>query len=115
MPLIDLIVSLGTIAGAHGVGRVETSHGACEAPAAVVLHQAHRALQARTTDPETDEFARSVSRRYADLVAHGGWFLPLREALDGFVDRVQRPVTGVVSLKLLKTVSTIVESRPIQR
>jgi argininosuccinate synthase len=112
MPLIDLIISLGTIAGAHGVGRVDTRDGACEAPAAVVLHQAHRALQIRTIDPETDQFARSVSRRYADLVARGAWFLPLRDALDAFVDRVQRPVTGVVTLKLLKTVSTVVDRRP---
>jgi argininosuccinate synthase len=115
MPLIDLIVSLGTIAGAHGVGRVETPRGACEAPAAVVLHQAHRALQARTLDPETDAFARSVSRRYADLAARGGWFLPLRDALDAFVDRVQRPVTGVVTLKLLRTVCTVVDRRPDKR
>ena len=112
MPLVDLIISLGTIAGAHGVGRVETAGGACEAPAAVVLHQAHRALQARSTSPETDDFARRVSRRYADLVGQGGWFLPLREALDAFVDRVQRPVTGVVTLKLFKTVCTIVDRRP---
>ena len=75
----------------------------------------HRALQARTTALETDEFARTVSRRYADLVAHGGWFLPLREALDAFVDSAQRPVTGVVTLELLKTVCTIVERRPIRQ
>jgi argininosuccinate synthase len=100
MPLSDLMVSLGTIA---------------EAPAAVVLHQAHHALQARTTDVETDRVARGVSRRYAELVAHGGWFLPLRAALDGFVDVVQRPVTGVVTLQLLKTTCTLVENRPLQR
>ena len=113
MPLSELIVSLGLIAGAHGVGRIETAHGACEAPAAVVLHHAHQALQARTADLETDRFAHTVSRRYAELIAHGGWFLPLREALDAFVDLAQRPVTGVVTVKLLKTACTIVEHRPV--
>jgi argininosuccinate synthase len=115
MSLSDLIVTMGTIAGAHGVGRIETAHGACEAPAAVVLHQAHQALQARTADIETDRFAHQVSRRYAELVAHGGWFLPLREALDAFVDVVQRPVTGVVTLKLLKTSCTLVDNWPLPR
>jgi argininosuccinate synthase len=113
MSLIDLILSLGTIAATHGVGRVETPHRACEAPAAVVLHQAHRALQARSTDSDTDEFARTVSRRYADLVARGGWFLPLREGLDAFVDRIQRPVSGVITLKLLRTTCAIVDRRPL--
>ncbi len=46
MTLTELIESVTTIAGNHGVGRV--THGAsgiaCEAPAAVVLHAAHAAL-----------------------------------------------------------------------
>src|SRR5262245_47136997 len=40
MPLLDLIQSLGTIAGAHGVGRFRGAYGWVEAPAAVVLHEA---------------------------------------------------------------------------
>jgi argininosuccinate synthase len=46
MTLTELIESVTTIAGNHGVGRV--THGAsgtaCEAPAAVILHAAHAAL-----------------------------------------------------------------------
>ncbi len=46
MTLTELIESVTTIAGNHGVGRVthEASGAACEAPAAVVLHAAHAAL-----------------------------------------------------------------------
>jgi argininosuccinate synthase len=48
MTLTELIESVTTIAGNHGVGRVthEASGTACEAPAAVVLHAAHAALDA---------------------------------------------------------------------
>jgi argininosuccinate synthase len=48
MTLTELIESVTTIAGHHGVGRMthEPSGAACEAPAAVVLHAAHAALGA---------------------------------------------------------------------
>jgi argininosuccinate synthase len=48
MTLTELIESVTTIAGNHGVGRVmhEASGTACEAPAAVVLHAAQAALGA---------------------------------------------------------------------
>jgi argininosuccinate synthase len=110
MPLLDLVSSLTTIAGAHGVGRIDTIRPRVgvmcrvvhEAPAAVVLHAAHHDLQTMVSTEALDRFARTVSLEYADLVARGRWFSPLREALDAFVDRVQERVTGVVRLKLFK-------------
>jgi argininosuccinate synthase len=111
MPLLDLIGSLGTIAGAHGVGRIDMlenrlvgikSREIYEAPAAVVLHAAHKELQKMVTTKDVDRFSRMVSLQYADLIYNGLWFTPLREALDAFVDRVQERVTGAVRLKLFK-------------
>ena len=110
MPLVDLIVSLTTIAGVHGVGRldlVETGPaGRCrkvyEAPAAVVLHAAHKELTKLAVSRDLERFARQVRINYADLVCHGLWFTPFREALDAFVGRVQERVTGEVRLKLFK-------------
>lgn len=111
MPLVDLIVSLRTIAGAHGVGRldlVETgpsgrrSRKVYEAPAAVVLHTAHRELTKLAASRDLDRFARQVRVHYADLLCHGLWYSPFREALDAFVDKVQERVTGEVRLKLFK-------------
>jgi argininosuccinate synthase len=111
MPILDLIGSLGTIAGAHGVGRIDMvenrlvgikSREIYEAPAAVVLHAAHKELQKLVTTRDLERFARTVSLQYADLVYNGLWFTPLREALDAFVEHVQERVTGVVRLKLLK-------------
>ncbi len=111
MPLVDLIASLGTIAGAHGVGRIDMvenrlvgikSREIYEAPSAVVLHAAHKELQKLVTTRDLDRLARFVSLQYADLVYNGLWFTPAREALDAFVEKVQERVTGAVRLKLFK-------------
>jgi argininosuccinate synthase len=110
MPLVDLVESLGTIAGTHGVGRVDipetrlgiTSREVYEAPAAVVLHTAHKELQRLVTTKDAERFSTVVSVQYADLVYNGLWFTPLREALDAFVSKVQTRVTGVIRLKLFK-------------
>jgi len=111
MPLLDLIASLGTIAGAHGVGRIDMvenrlvgikSREIYEAPAATLLHVAHRELQKLVSSRDLDRVARLVSDYYADLIYNGLWFTPLREALDAFVEKVQERVTGVVRLKLFK-------------
>jgi argininosuccinate synthase len=111
MPLVELIASLGTIAGAHGVGRIDMvenrlvgikSREIYEAPAAVVLHMAHKELQRMVTTKDADRFSRSVSLQYADIVYNGLWFTPLREALDAYVAKVQERVSGVIRVKLFK-------------
>jgi argininosuccinate synthase len=111
MPLLDLIASLGIIAGAHGVGRIDMvenrlvgikSREIYEAPAAVVLHVAHRDLQKLVTTKDLDRLVRMVSLQYADIVYSGLWFTVAREALDAFVEKVQERVTGSVRLKLFK-------------
>ena len=69
MPLVELIASLATISGAHGVGRIDMvenrlvgikSREIYEAPAAVVLHMAHQELQRMVTTKDADRFSRSV-------------------------------------------------------
>ncbi len=111
MPLVDLIASLGTIAGAHGVGRIDMvenrlvgikSREIYEAPAAVVLHAAHKELQKLVTTKDLERLSRFISQQYADLIYNGLWFTPTREALDAFVENVQERVTGVVRMKLFK-------------
>jgi len=111
MPLVELIASLGTIAGAHGVGRIDMVENRLagirprqiyEAPAAVVLHMAHKELQRMVTTKDAARFSRAVSLQYADIVDNGLWFTPLREALDAYVAKVQELVSGVIRLKLFK-------------
>jgi argininosuccinate synthase len=117
MPLVELISSLETIAGAHGVGRVDMvenrlvgikSREIYEAPAAVVLHAAHRELESFVIPRDLERLARDLGRTYADLVYNGQWFTPMREAIDAFVQKVQERVTGTVRLKLFKGACTVV-------
>jgi argininosuccinate synthase len=113
MKLPDLVESLGTIVGAHGVGRIEGhSEGArrvaSESPAAVALHTAHAHLEKMAMQPDVHRLSEVVAREYVGMLDAGTWFTPLRDVLDAFVDKAQQPVTGVVRLKLFKGQFTIV-------
>jgi argininosuccinate synthase len=111
MPLTELIQSVGTIAGAHGVGRIDVvenrlvgikSRELYEAPAAVTLHAAHRELEGLVVTRDLHRLKHDLAVRYADLVYNGLWFTPTREAIDAFVASVQTRVTGTVRVKLFK-------------
>ena len=115
MSLVELIQSLETIAGAHGVGRVdmienrlppgakgEKSRELYEAPAAVVLHAAHRELQTFVTHRDLERLTSDLAVAYADLVYNGKWYSPMREAIDALVAKVQERVTGVIRVKLFR-------------
>ena len=106
-----MINSLEAIAGVHGIGRIDLvenrlvgikSREIYEAPAATVLHAAHRELEALVVPRELARLKAALARSYADLVYDGLWFSATRDALDAFVASVQRHVTGTVRLKLSK-------------
>jgi len=111
MPLVELIESVETIAGAHGVGRIDMVENAAsgaksreiyEAPAAVILHTAHSELEKLVIPRELERLSHDLGRAYADLAYNGRWFSPTREAIDAFVATIQPRVTGAVRLKLFK-------------
>jgi argininosuccinate synthase len=111
MPLVELIESIETIAGAHGVGRIDMVENAAsgvksreiyEAPAAVVLHTAHSELEKLVIPRELERLAHDLGRAYADLAYNGRWFSATREAIDAFMRTIQPRVTGAVRLKLFK-------------
>lgn len=108
---VDLIMTLNDIAGANGVGRLDLvenrlvgikSREIYEAPAATVLHFAHRELERLTLDKDTMHYKAKIAHDYADLIYNGLWFSPLRYALNAFVEETQKVVNGVVTLKLYK-------------
>ena len=120
MPLVELIGSLETIAGAHGVGRIDMvenrlvgikSREIYEAPAAVVLHAAHRELETLVIPKDLERIKSSLSSVYADLVYNGLWFTPTRSAVDALVADVQQRVTGRVRLRLFKGSCQVVGRR----
>ncbi len=108
---VKLIETLNKIVGAHGIGRVDIvenrlvgmkSRGVYEAPAATALYFAHRELEYLCLDRDTFHYKEQLGPKYAEMAYNGLWFVPLREALDAFVDKTQEPVTGSVKLKLYK-------------
>ena len=110
MPILDLIDSLGTIAAAHGVGRPK-SRDLRDAPAAPVLHAAHRALRLFAGSEDLHRLCAIISREYADLICRGFWFAPAREALDAFVNTVNERMTGIVRLRLFNGECEILDAR----
>jgi len=113
---VELFERLNTIAGRHGIGRVDMvenrlvgmkSRGVYETPAGTVLFRAHQALESICLDKYTMHYKDFVAVKYAELVYNGMWFTQLREALDAFVRVTQRNVSGTVRLKLFKGNSII--------
>jgi argininosuccinate synthase len=111
MSLIEMIESIETIAGAHGVGRIDMVENAAaggksreiyEAPAAVVLYAAQGEMMKLVVPRDLERLAHHLGRAYADLAYNGRWFSPTREAIDAFMRTMQPRITGAVRLKLFK-------------
>ncbi|TME86508.1 MAG: argininosuccinate synthase [Chloroflexi bacterium] len=108
---VFLVEELNRVGGLHGVGRIDMiedrfvgikSREIYEAPAAVILHTAHRALEDLVLDAEVGRFKTSVAAEYARLVYQGKWFTSHRRDLDAYVQSTQGSVSGMVRIKLHK-------------
>jgi argininosuccinate synthase len=78
-----------------------------EAPAAVILHQAHRALEELVLEGEGARFKRQVAQEYARLVYQGKWYSAHRNALDAYVASTQTVVEGTVRIALHRATSRV--------
>lgn len=105
----SVVESLGKVAGAQGVGRIDMiedrlvgikSREVYEAPAAIALIAAHSDLEALTLDRSVAREKRRLESTWSELVYEGLWFSPLRDAIDAFVTTTQSSVTGEVRLRL---------------
>ena len=120
---IDLISHLNTLAGAHGVGRVDhvenrlvgiKSREIYEAPAATVLLTTHQALETLTLTKDQARTKAKIVQEYADVVYNGLWFTHHREDLDAYVQSTQRYVTGDVRVRLHRGTCMVVGRRAPQ-
>ncbi|MFA5862525.1 MAG: argininosuccinate synthase [Candidatus Thermoplasmatota archaeon] len=102
---------LNDIAGAHGIGRIDhvenrlvgiKSREVYEAPAAVTLIAAKKALEALTLTRDVAHYKTQLEDKFAELAYDGLWFSPLRVAISAFLANVNQHVTGDVTLKLYK-------------
>jgi len=107
----EIIRSLNTIAGKHGIGRVDLvenrfvgmkSRGVYETPGGTILLHGHRQLETLTMDRDLMHLRDSLIPRYAELIYNGFWYAPEREALQALIDQSQQKVSGIVRLKLYK-------------
>jgi argininosuccinate synthase len=99
---VSLIRRANELAGSHGFGRLDMienrvvgikSREIYETPGLLLLIKAHQELESLTL---------------ADEVYQGLWYGPLKDALDGFIERTQRTVNGTVKVKLHKGNATVV-------
>jgi argininosuccinate synthase len=116
LPLAELVATLNAHAGAYGVGRIDMienrsvgikSRELYEAPAALVLVDAHRALEDLTLTKAELRTKKQLEETWTNLVYEGHWFSPLRSALDAFVDTTQDVVTGEVRVALRPGAATV--------
>ena len=114
---VALITKLNDLAGKHGIGRIDMlenrvvgikSREIYEAPALLVLIQAHRDLESLTLTGDVTQYKRGIEQSYGELIYRGLWYSPLKLALDGFIQQTQERVTGEVRIKLFKGNAVIV-------
>ncbi|WP_075982562.1 argininosuccinate synthase [Bacillus massilinigeriensis] len=118
-PLSQLILQLNTIAGKHGVGRIDhvenrlvgiKSREVYECPGAITLITAHKELEDLTLVKEVAHFKPIIEKKITETIYDGLWFSPLQSALFAFLEETQKYVTGTVRVKLFKG-HAIVEGR----
>ncbi len=118
-PLSELILELNSLAGKHGVGRIDhvenrlvgiKSREVYECPGAMTLIKAHKELEDLTLVKEVAHFKPVIEKKIAELIYEGLWFSPLQAALSAFLQETQNYVTGTVRVKLFKG-HAIIEGR----
>jgi len=111
MDSVSLVRELNKIGGRNAVGRIDMienrlvgikSREVYEAPAGIILHNAHKELERITLEKSVAHYKTLIAQEYSNLIYNGLWFSPLREAIQAFVDKTQEKVTGMVKLKLYK-------------
>jgi argininosuccinate synthase len=109
LPAVELVDRLNGLGGKHGVGRIDhvedrlvgiKSREIYEAPAAVILHAAHAALEGLTLSKQSLRFNRMVSDQVAQDVYDGLWFSALERDLRSYVAASQTVVNGQVRMRL---------------
>ncbi|MDY6049826.1 MAG: argininosuccinate synthase [Corynebacterium sp.] len=107
--VFQIIEDLNQRAGAQGVGRLDMvedrlvgikSREVYEAPGAMVLITAHKALEDVTVERELARYKRLIDARWSEEVYDGLWFGPLKNSLDAFIESAQEHVTGDIRLVL---------------
>ena len=113
----NILATLNTIGGRHGIGRLDMvenryvgmkSRGCYETPGGSIIWKAHRAIESITMDREVLALKDDLMPRYARLIYNGYWFSPERKLMQVLIDESQKTVNGKVRLKLYKGTMMVV-------
>jgi argininosuccinate synthase len=116
----DLLAELNTIAGKHGVGRIDLienrcvgmkSRGCYETPGGTVIVEGLRAIEELVLDRDTRFFREELGLKFARVVYDGKWFTPIREALWASAETIGKSLTGEVVVRLHKGKAIAVKRR----
>ena len=108
IPGLEIIKKLNRDAGAYGIGRIDMvenrligikSREIYESPAAEVLIEAHRQLEALVLDRELVHYKYLIEEKMAELIYYGLWFTPLKDSLMAFIEESQKYVTGKIRIR----------------
>jgi argininosuccinate synthase len=114
---VEIVTRLNQLAGRHGIGRIDhvedrlvgiKSREIYEAPAAVTLLEAHKALEHMTLSRQQLALKQRIAQEYAELIYNGLWFTAHHQDIAAYVRSTQRHVTGTVRMKLHNGVATAV-------
>jgi argininosuccinate synthase len=114
---VELIRTLHKIGCKHGIGRIEhmedraiglKSRETYEVPAALILIKSHKDLEKYTCTKHENSFKTIVDQRWTELTYEGLWVDPLKDALEAFINEVNKKVTGSVKVKLFKGSAEVV-------
>ena len=117
IPPLALVERLNDLGGLHGVGRIDhledrlvgiKSREVYEAPAAVILHAAHRSLEGMTLTKQQLKLKKYIATEYSELIYNGLWFSAHHQDIAAYVASTQRHVTGSIRLRLQRGQATVV-------
>lgn len=111
MSAFEVVSTLNQLGGENGVGRIDIvenrfvgmkSRGVYEAPGMTCLYTAHQALEQLTVDRDAAHLRDRLSPEVAEMVYNGFWYCAKMDALMAFIQELQKPVTGEVTIGLYK-------------
>ena len=120
----DLLRILNKIGGKYGIGRElfagDTIIGIkgrflFESPGISILQRSHRALEEAIFTDKQNNFKPLIGKRWVELIYGGFYFDPLTKNLENFLEDIQKPVSGKVTVLLTagKVEAIVVDSKKI--
>ncbi len=117
MSAVQMVEHLNELGGVHGVGRIDhiedrlvgiKSREIYEAPAAIIFHTAHRALEGMTLSKQQIKLKKYIAQEYAELIYNGLWFSAHHQDIAAYVASTQRHVSGTIRVRLQRGTATVV-------